>query len=348
MQKVGGGHTPAACMQRFLNLAVEEALAEERDEQTSVVLSAQAPAALKSAAGASPTMTPLPAAGSAGLGAGPVAAVGVEVGANASTVATPAFSATGQDLSSRSGKSTQPVSSTTREGGASGISAEGVRGDSGGTSASSTDFHRGIGDRAKRPARLGPAAPALMLASALVSNVHPEVLKAAMSAATTTADDVARRLAADAVRGGTTPQDSARGGGSLGDGVLDKTGVMCTASRNDEDVEMRDVQNPAASTTTAAAAAGGQGATRKSLTATANGRTDAISKEAGASVVERENCDAGNKVAGQAARTGAAQAAVLSVAGLQARGLAALEEGRTEALMSDLLEARCGAFFLLF
>ena len=37
---------------------------------------------------------------------------------------------------------------------------------------------------------------------------------------------------------------------------------------------------------------------------------------------------------------GAARAAVLSLAGLQARGLAELEERRTEALMSDLLEAR--------
>lgn len=285
---VAGGRTPAACMRRFLTLAVEEVV-EGEDKK---------PAAPASATEAGASVPP-------------------------------------------------------NEGGAFGSAANG----GGGTSASGAANQSGLRGRAEqqRPAHLGPAAPALVLASALVSNVHPEVLKAAMSAAADAADAVARRSVAGV---GATRDDASRGSSRVSGGGADGEGRGATAverkrsrsrdEEEDEDIEMRDVDDAPA----AAAVGSGKGdsSLRKgkdpdAITPVANGgRT-----ESGADTSQRKAGAAGSGGGGGGPGSvvgpelgSAARAAVLSLAGLQARELAKQEERRTEALLADLLEARWG------
>lgn len=225
----------------------------------------------------------------------------------------------------------------------------------------------------KRPAYLPPAAPALVLASALVSSVHPEVLKAAMSAAIAAADEIASRSAgvwlSSGGEGWSSPprsntanekhtRSSFRGvphGTGEAYGLHDSTGKKDDGDE-DEDVEMRDYGRP---TAVAAAAQERQERDHPPGTPTstrqlqhANGRrrrgmvyTDARSDKSAPPTAEAGGwlgADDRSELTleRQAARSGAARAAVLSVAGLQARGLAELEDRRTEALVADLLEAR--------
>lgn len=196
--------------------------------------------------------------------------------------------------------------------------------------------HRNVGDRArKRPAYLGPETPALMLASALVSSVHPEVLEAAMSAAVAAADDVARRSAAAAAAprapGGVTGDPVRRGGVGCLTGVAGGRRLEGAEGRDDdEDVEMRDVEVRDVVKQT-----GGEGSLRIK-----EAGIGAAVTSGGRKAGEAIEGESGVEVERQATRAGAARAAVLSVTGLQARGLAELEERRTEMLVSDLVEAR--------
>ena len=128
--KVGGGRTPAACMKRFLSLAVEEALGEDargaEEENDSAPLSvsgsasapaappaaaaeaAEAPAAEAASATASlPAATPAvdasPAAVAAAVvAAGPVAAVRIEAGNGNAEAGTPTAAPLGEEGSSPS------------------------------------------------------------------------------------------------------------------------------------------------------------------------------------------------------------------------------------------------------
>lgn len=309
-------------MRRFLNLAVEELLVEDREEEKSRQPSATAKSAAP-AFGVVPPATPAPEAGPTGDAAhAAVMAVGVDVSPALSTGDTAAATpmsldapTPGEDLvSSQKPDASKPSVA------------------SGASTGTDKGVHRSVGDRErKRPAYLGPETPALMLASALVSSVHPEVLEAAMSAAVAAADDVARRSAAAAAPrapGGVTDDRvgvQGGGGGHLS-GVAGGRRLEGAEGRNDdEDVEMRDVVKQAG---------GGRGGRIKE--AGPGAYVASGGRESGEAVKEKS----GVEVERQASRAGAARAAVLSVAGLQARGLAELEERRTEMLVSDLVEAR--------
>lgn len=308
-------------MRRFLNLAVEELLVEDREEEKQRRPSATAKFAAP-AVGVVPPTTPAPEAGPMGDAAhAAVMAVGVDVSPALSTGDTVAATpmsldapTPGEDLVSMQ----KPDASKRSIG-------------SGASTGADKGVHRSVGDRErKRPAYLGPEAPALMLASALVSSVHPEVLEAAMSAAVAAADDVARRSAAAAAPrapGGVTDDRVGvqRGGGGHLPGVAGGRRLEGAEGRNDEDVEMRDVVTQT----------GGEG--RERIKEAGLGTAVASGGREADEAVEEES---GVEVERQATRAGAARAAVLSVAGLQARGLAELEERRTEMLVSDLVEAR--------
>lgn len=340
-KKVGGGHTPAGCMQRFLKLAVEDVLGEKPDEQQPTAPSAPAPAATRPL----PTAA-LPEAGSKGSAVGPavVAAVGVEARGSAA-VGTAASKPKAGDLTSQPGKASASRAPGPGSAASSSSAASSCKNAEGRATKSIKSAGKrtrpGVSDEAKRPAHLGQAAPAMMLASALVSSVHPEVLQAAMSAAVTSADGLAKRLVGASASGAAHRTRAARDGGR-GSGSVSKTArghcVAMAEGKGDGDVEMRHVDKPAA--------AGVQGDARKNLGPTANGlqgrapsgtRAAAHAEGAG-SLIEVER---------QASSAAAARAAVLSAAGLQARGLADLEEKRTETLVADLLEARfvCGCDF---
>lgn len=213
----------------------------------------------------------------------------------------------------------------------------------------------------QRPPHLGQAVPALVLASTLASNVHPEVLMAAMAAATEAADALARRSAAATPAGAATAnQQSSTGrgglwGGSSSGGTAGVAAAAVAALKGesyggddqDEDVEMRDVGDGGAAT-----AGSGQGVLSQEGAVpgkVANGEK----RETGAGTTpQREGPDAspawdfgrggsvGSVSVGGLELAGAARATVLSVAGLHARGLAEQEDRRTEALLADLLEAR--------
>lgn len=189
----------------------------------------------------------------------------------------------------------------------------------------------------ERPAHLGQAVPALVLASALVSTVHPEVLSAAMAAAAEAVDGVVHRSAVTA-----SSKGSGRGGAgssSSGDGgdvalVAEMKGG-CRGAAEEPDVEMRDAEDVAGMAPgTAAVSNGEQRGTR----------TGAPKPGQHAPALPRAAHDSGggDPAAGVVGLelSGAARAAVLSVAGLQARSLAEQAERRTEELLSDLLEAR--------
>lgn len=341
-------------MRRFLNLAVEELLVEDnRKEETLTPPSPSPPATAtaKSAApavGVAPPVTPVREAGPTGDAARAVVmAVGVDVSPSLSfgdaattavaaatpmSVDAPATSAAGEDLPSSSLR--KPSSATKPP--ASGDANTGT-----GTDADAAGDHRSVGDseRKKRPAYLGPEAPALMLASKLVSSVHPEVLEAAMSAAVAAADDVARRSAVAAAAA--APRAPGRVTGDH-TGVIDGGGGYLPSDaggrrqekegaggrKDDEDVEMGDVVG------------GGEGGERIKEAGVGAAAAVVVARGGGPEAGGAVDGESGVKVERQAARAGAARAAVLSVAGLQARGLAELEERRTAALVSDLVEAR--------
>lgn len=299
--KVGGGRTPTACMRQFLNLAVEDVLKDEEDEE-----------GLETGQGAGS-----PQASSTLEGGSKEAAADFDpkVGAGASTeggkLPTPDKLPRGEDIPTQSGK--PDLTSAPYAGSSSGNFGSGeFHGDRGKGSARRNVTEAGRGscrkasDRGERQARMGQAAPALVLASALVSSVHPEVLRAATSAAAAAAEDVARRS-----------------GASPGAGLHD-------------DFVMREVA--------AKEADGGRTQVRRGVDSAANGRKGRGSMEAHTSVpwARDEGSSLLTEVDRRASRAAAARAAVLSVAGLQARGLAEQEDRRTEALIADLLEARCG------
>ncbi|CAM9285580.1 unnamed protein product [Ectocarpus sp. 13 AM-2016] len=313
-RQVAGGRTPAECMQRFLSLAVEDVV--QGNEKP--------PAAVPAAA----------AAAAAGTGA----TVEEATGSTAAAGGWGGAAAAGQQAATAGGISSN------------GNTASG-EGKDAGTTADQGRSHDRLNQQQERPEYLGPEVPALVLASALVSSVHPEVLKAAMSAAAEAADAIAAAATANHDRDRGFPPT---GGSSGGERAGVAAAVEASGSRPDEedgDVEMPDVKDlagpaprsrpgepPAVDTAPVAANGGGAGAG-----AGEDGRVAAAG--APGSRVAR-GCAGGGSSASLSSSAGglelatAARAAVLSVAGLQARGLAEQEERRTEALLADLLEAR--------
>lgn len=300
-----------------------------------------------------------------------------DVGVGSGTEAATDSMATTPIMSAREGAAHHPLQSESR------ISAANImvaRGDGGGGSSGNGISVEGVlpgtrRNQEKRPAYLEQAPPALMLASALVSNVHPEVLKAAMSAATVAADDVARRSAASWICAGATQEqqqqrdavsgDADDDGGSGDDTVCkgvdgtSDTAAGAAERHDEEDVEMSDA--PTLATAAVSAGNGKEAEKSKDPPSATDGRLNNATSQKASSmsgdlptvVIEAARVKSGEGgeggeggLSGQeeaermAARAGAARAAVLSFAGLQARGLAELEERRTEALMADLLEAR--------
>lgn len=329
---MGGGRTAAACLKRFLDLAVEETLGEGPEEKAPTPPKPAPPSpSLSSTAGALPAAVSYPGAGPPSAGAGSTGSAGAEVGDDgiAVSTATSVDTVPGKDNSSRPEKSSIPPPPPLA--GSAGSAAKGSRGDGDGVGAGTSTRSAALGqalaaDGAKyRRAHPGQASPSLMLASALVSNVHPEVLAAAMSAASAAAAEVARRSAAARL-----------------DGVEGQHGV-------DEDVEMRDIVDPAAGAAVGAVAgaavtAGGLNAKEECVGATSSRRKGGASQAS--SSLSSEGGGGGSGVGVE--MVGAARAAVLSLAGLQARGLAELEDRRTEALVADLLEARCETVSFFF
>lgn len=363
--EVGNGYTPAECMQRFLNIAVEDTLADLEQEKDTRVGESSAP---------SETSTEPPSVSTsgalAGAGGGEIPGIpgsGTTQGASAAA----SSSLQGPDLGAA------PPPSTTDDAAARGMSGSGdaapasdgitsqrvsphtpvgvgpgSAGRSFGQAAvGSTGVNRrtgngggGIGARAslratsghnhgssRRPGHLGPESPALMLASALVSSVHPKVLEAAMSAATAAADELSRESADMwfASRSHKSTFLARRSPGSTSCVSSQPAGLV------DEKVEST-VQQPQPHYGRPPVA---NGRAEGDSLANMGGAAHAKGREGGewagvdddAKPVDMER---------RAARFGAARAAVLSAAGLQARGLAELEERRTEALLADLLEAR--------
>lgn len=136
-------------------------------------------------------------------------------------------------------------------------------------------------------------------------------------------------------------------------------GGSCGGDDPDQDVEMRDVEDGGAAPSAAATAGSGQGvpslAVKETCPSTvANGGQ----RERGAATPPQEegpnvspavpraawdsgsSSTVGSASVGGLELAGAARATMLSVAGLHARGLAEQEDRRTEALLADLLEAR--------
>lgn len=316
-QQVAGGRTPAACMKRFLNLAVEEVVKGNDEKKPSAAV------------------PPVPADATGGIST-------AETG---STTAAPSRGITS----------------------ASDSSCKGVGVDHGGLSARKRE-QESEHQQPRRPPHLGQAVPALVLASRLASNVHPEVLMAAMSAATKAADNLARRSAA-ATPAATAIQRSSGGlqrcsSSSSGIGVGGVGAVAAAAlkgvswSDQDKDAEMRDVE--AGGFAGSATVTAGSGQSLLSSARETGPRTVANGGqgERGAgtpphqqvtnvsSAVPKAAWDfgslssVGSASVGGLELAGAARATVLSVAGLHARGLAEAEDRRTEALLADLLEAR--------
>lgn len=304
--KVGGGRTPTACMRQFLNLAVEDVLKEEEDEEgLETVQGAGSPRASLSKTGdlleegskeAASDFNPIVSAGASTEGG---------------KLPTPDTLPRGEDIPTQSWKP-EPTSAPYAGSSSGNVGSGEFHCDrrKGSARMNVTEVDKGScrkgSDRGKRQARIGQTAPALVLASALVSSVHPEVLRAATSAAAAAAKDVARRSV-----------------------VSPGTGL------HDDFVVMREVA--------AKGVDGGQTQARKGVDAIANGWKGRGSMEAHTSGpwARDEGSNLLIEVDRRASRAAAARAAVLSVAGLQARGLAEQEDRRTEALIADLLEARC-------
>lgn len=204
------------CLQRFLSLAVEDTLVKEETEADKDGNAGATSAPSTASAAEAPLVSTSEASAAAGGGGIPDASVGgategAATGPVASDSATgpdaamPPTSSSGEEAanSKSEGTSVDDVLSTRRiastapsvTGALAASRRAGVR------SGMSHNRHTGgvtRNDRSetgKRPDHLGPPSPALMLASALVSNVHPEVLEAAMTAATAAADEISRRSA---------------------------------------------------------------------------------------------------------------------------------------------------------
>lgn len=316
-RQVAGGRTPAECMQRFLSLAVED-----------VIQGNEKP----------PAAVPAAAAASAGAGATVEEAATTRAGGGGGTAG-----AAGQQAATAGGSSSNGNSA----GAASG------EGKDAGTTPDQGGSRGRPNQQQERPDYLGPTVPALVLASALVSSVHPEVLKAAMSAAADAADAAAAAATANHDRDRTFPPD---GGSSGGEGAGVAAAVEGGSSRpreEDGDIEMPDVKDLAgpaprsrpaeqpAEDTAPVTANGGRAASDTGAgedggvatgTPGSRGARDSFGSDSSSSL--------SSSAAGGIELASAARAAVLSVAGLQARGLAEQEERRTEALLADLLEAR--------
>lgn len=292
-------------MRQFLNLAVEDVLKEEEGDE-GLEQGAGSPRASLSKTG------DLLEGGSKEAAADFNPKVGVGASTEGGKLPTPDTLPRGEDVPTQSRK--PELTSAPYAGSSSGNVGSGeFHGDrgKGGVRMSVTEVGRGscrkASGRGKHQARIGQAAPALVLASALVSSVHPEVLRAATSAAAAAAEEVARRSV-----------------------------VSPGTSLHDDFVVMREVA--------AKEAEGGQTQPRRGVDSAVNGRKGRGSMEAHTSGpwARDEGSSLLPEVDRRASRAAAARAAVLSVAGLQARGLAEQEDRRTEALIADLLEARCG------
>ena len=286
-------------MRQFLSLAVEEVLEEQEDDQRTAPVGGEAP--LPSG---SKTDT-FPDTGSKGSADHPVAKGGA--GADGVAVKILGVSPTDQDTPQAvktAGEPDPPAGS----GSTDGLDA-------------SRDSDRQVGVRGEGPARLGPTAPALMLASVLASSVHPEVVRAATCAATAAAEDVGSRSGARPPSGTAAMRnDSVRIDCRFGTSSITESSTWPLGLGPDAEPW--------------------QG--RRDLDTTANGRRDGGSPEAHdfAPWAWKEDSGPSDEVDRRVSRAAAARAAVLSVAGLQARGLAEQEDRRTEALIADLLEAR--------
>ncbi|CBN74738.1 Phasmid Socket Absent family member (psa-1) [Ectocarpus siliculosus] len=164
-----------------------------------------------------------------------------------------------------------------------------------------------------------------------------------MSAAAEAADAVAAAATANQDRDRGFPPTGGSGGGERAGVAAAVEGSGSRPGEEDGDVEMPDVKDltgpaprsrpgepPAVDTAPVAANGGEAGAGEDGRVAAAGAPG---SRAAG-------GCASGSSSAGGLELATAARAAVLSVAGLQARGLAEQEERRTEALLADLLEAR--------
>eukprot|EP00903_Cladosiphon_okamuranus_P012654 g11837.t1 len=293
--RVAGGRTPAACMKRFLTLAVEEVVPE--DEKVSASAAPESPAKTGSAAAAGTSGD----AGSTTAGAG-----------------------SSSSMSAGGGKGV----GATDEGRLRGLPKQ-------------QQQQQQQSQQQQRPSHLGQAVPALVLASALVSTVHPEVLAAAMAAATEAVDGVVRRSSATNKGGGDS--GSSRPGSSNSSFASGKRGFAAEmegggrhpGDGEEADVEMLDVEDGASGTN-------GEGITSTTATISNGGQRRLAAVATPKLGRERLSGGGGGGSASVAGLelAGAARAAVLSVAGLQARALAEQEERRTEALLSDLLEAR--------
>lgn len=398
-KKVGSGRSPVACMHRFLNLAVEETLAEhgrEEEEAVSVMppplrktpavpeksATATAGGNTLSSDGITPPseLAAAVAAAAAAAAAEAVAAASSEEGGSAedgsaSAVVVSSDSqypsaspSTGGVASEKHPGNMTPSSHTTSaaiaatDGGAS-INPVvkkniGSGGSGGGISparkAGAAQKHgksRNIRGKSL-PIHRGPSSPALVLATSLISNVHPEVLSAAMAAAAAATDVIARRSTAAGdlpSASGSTSQGQNKRPFSLAHGSVCGYGY----GDEDDDVEMQDYAGSAAAAVARGGGSGGGGhasTKRLELNGRWSGEGAIGERYLPSPLPTREPNQRGGRMGDEndgaleldreATASSAARAALLSVAGLQARNLAEVEDRRTESLVSDLLEAR--------
>lgn len=350
-QRVGGGRSPVACMRQFLNLAVEETLAAELPQETDEesrgsfrmsppprrraelpenTMNAGVPSDVDDVA-----QRPPPESSAAADGGGDGTASGSTVTCASSTGSGKQQQQHQEQQQPRrknmSGSHPETLDVKAARKGGEALTRPGIR-------------DSGVDDL---PIHLGPASPALVLASSLISNVHPEVLKAAMAAASAAAEDLARRSAVGAA---SSSRDavSTPGNNSSGQdlGTRSSPGPSHSNTRGyayrhegDGDVEMR---NSVAPTSGAYAVPKQLEVNGRRSGDGANGENFSFPSPTRDSGQWRRGGGGGSTNDGSQTTTAssAARAAVLSAAGLQARGLAEAEDRRTEALVGDLLEAR--------
>lgn len=337
-QRVGGGRSPVECMRQFLNLAVEETLAAEVQRGQGTDEGSQGSSRLSPTRRSAELPEKTASTGAPSDVDGVAQRLPPESSAAADGGGDGAASGSTVACASNTGSGKQQEQQQPRRNNMSGShpetsDVETVR--KGGEVLTRPGIRDGSVDGL--PIHLGPASPALVLASSLISDVHPEVLKAAMAAASAAAEDLARRPTSSSRDPGSAVGKNSLGTRSSPGLPHSNTHGYAYGHGGDGDVEMRD----------SLAATSGTYAAAKQLEA--NGRRSgggvngefcslpSSTRDSGQLTRGGGGCLTGD---GSTTASSAARAAVLSAAGLRARGLAEVEDRRTEALVGDLLEAR--------